>query len=70
MTSTVRTTATILLLLSTQPFRLISDTGEVVRVAPGELSYSSANSWKDIYGQRKSGNVFTKDPRFLVTDDT
>lgn len=44
--------------------------GEVVRVAPGELSYSSANSWKDIYMQRKSGNVFTKDPRFLVTDDT
>ncbi|KAE9371758.1 benzoate 4-monooxygenase cytochrome P450 [Stipitochalara longipes BDJ] len=44
--------------------------GEVVRVAPGELSFSSATSWKDIYGQRKSGKVFTKDPRFLRTDET
>lgn len=29
--------------------------GEVVRVLPNELSFSSANSWKDIYGHRKAG---------------
>lgn len=29
--------------------------GEVVRVLPNELSFSGADSWKDIYGHRKSG---------------
>lgn len=29
--------------------------GEVVRVLPNELSFSSADSWKDIYGHRKAG---------------
>ncbi|KIV99247.1 uncharacterized protein PV09_09019 [Verruconis gallopava] len=29
--------------------------GEVVRVLPNELSFSSANAWKDIYGHRKGG---------------
>ncbi|KUJ07472.1 cytochrome P450 [Mollisia scopiformis] len=44
--------------------------GEVVRVAPGELSFSSASAWKDIYTQRKSGEIFTKDHKFYITDDT
>ncbi|PMD39569.1 cytochrome P450 [Hyaloscypha variabilis F] len=44
--------------------------GDVVRVAPGELSFASVGSWKDVYMQRKSGAIFPKDPRFLITDDT
>lgn len=34
--------------------------GSVVRVAPNELSFNSAQSWKDIYGQRKGHKVFIK----------
>ncbi|KAL8692053.1 MAG: hypothetical protein Q9218_002839 [Villophora microphyllina] len=34
--------------------------GPVVRVAPNELSFSSAQSWKDIYGQRKGHAPFVK----------
>ena len=34
--------------------------GPIVRVAPNELSFSSAQSWKDIYGQRKSHTIFVK----------
>jgi len=44
--------------------------GEVIRWAPNELSFSCADAWKDIYGPRKSGNVFVKDPKFYPTDDT
>jgi hypothetical protein len=49
-------------------FTLI-EAGEVVRVAPSELSFSSATAWKDIYTQRKSGHVFIKDKQFYITDD-
>lgn len=34
--------------------------GPVVRVAPNELSFNTAQSWQDIYGFRKSQNVFVK----------
>ena len=34
--------------------------GPVVRVAPNELSFNSAQSWKDIYGQRKGHSPFPK----------
>lgn len=34
--------------------------GPVVRVAPTELSFSSAQSWKDIYGQRPGHHPFVK----------
>ncbi|KAL9583284.1 MAG: hypothetical protein Q9203_005143 [Teloschistes exilis] len=37
-----------------------SPLGPVVRVAPNELSFSTAQSWKDIYGQRKSHATFVK----------
>lgn len=39
--------------------------GEIVRVSPEELSFSSADAWKDIYGHRAAGQkAFAKDPRF------
>ncbi|TVY81294.1 Cytochrome P450 monooxygenase hmp1 [Lachnellula suecica] len=44
--------------------------GEVVRLAPDELSFSSAAAWKDIYTQRKSGNQFLKDEKFYITNNT
>jgi hypothetical protein len=44
--------------------------GEVVRLAPSELSFSSAAAWGDIYQQSKSHNVFTKDPKFYITNNT
>lgn len=34
--------------------------GPVVRVAPEELSFSSVQSWKDIYGQRAGHQTFIK----------
>lgn len=34
--------------------------GPVVRTAPNELSFSSPQSWQDIYGARKRGAVFLK----------
>lgn len=34
--------------------------GPVVRIGPNELSYSSANSWKDIYGHVGGRKTFTK----------
>jgi hypothetical protein len=43
--------------------------GEVVRWAPNELSFSSAAAWKDIYNPRKSGDLFMKDHKFYITDD-
>jgi len=42
--------------------------GEVVRVAPNELSFSGANAYKEIYGHRKAGQpALTKDPKFYLT---
>ena len=39
--------------------------GEIVRVSPNELSFSSAGAWKDIYGHRKGDQAgLVKDPRF------
>ena len=37
-----------------------SPTGPVVRVAPNELSFSTASSWRDIYGVRKGVDPFVK----------
>ncbi|CCF33894.1 benzoate 4-monooxygenase cytochrome P450 [Colletotrichum higginsianum] len=34
--------------------------GPVVRVAPNELSFNTAQSWKDIYDKRKGHETFTK----------
>lgn len=40
--------------------------GDVVRIAPDELSYNSAQAWKDIYGRNKQPNgeiaLYNKDP--------
>ena len=36
--------------------------GPVVRTAPNELSFSSAASWKDIYGFRQGHQAFVKSP--------
>lgn len=38
--------------------------GPVVRIAPDELSYSSAAAWKDIYGHRQGHAQNLKDSRF------
>lgn len=36
--------------------------GDIVRVAPDELSFSSPDAWKEIYGRRKNANgEFGKD---------
>ncbi|PMD33124.1 cytochrome P450 [Hyaloscypha variabilis F] len=43
--------------------------GEVVRVGPDELSFSSGSAWKDVYAQRKNGTIFTKDHKFYITDN-
>ena len=47
----------------TQPhdiLRLHEKYGPVVRTSPNELSFSSAGSWRDIYGQRAGHEVFVK----------
>lgn len=36
--------------------------GPVVRISPSELSFNTAQSWKDIYGQRKGHATFIKGP--------
>jgi cytochrome P450 len=36
--------------------------GPVVRTAPNELSFSSTQSWKDIYGFRQGHRTFVKSP--------
>ncbi|KAI0001226.1 cytochrome P450 [Xylariaceae sp. FL0662B] len=41
--------------------------GEIVRIAPGTLSYIKPQAWTDIYGYKKGGGgiaKFPKDPRF------
>jgi hypothetical protein len=48
---------------------IMKKSGEVVRWAPNELSFSSAAAWKDIYNPRKSGDLFMKDHKFYITDD-
>jgi len=44
--------------------------GDVVRWAPDELSFSSAQAWDDIYKPYKPGEVFVKDTKFYVADET
>jgi cytochrome P450 len=39
--------------------------GEVVRFSPNEISFSSGDAWKDLYGHKKSGQpTFFKNPKF------
>ena len=41
-------------------FRAYSCTGPVVRVAPNELSFNTAQSWRDIYEKKKGQATFIK----------
>lgn len=41
--------------------------GEVVRIAPDELSYTHADGWMQIYGQRPGKPEIAKDPLFYAT---
>lgn len=41
--------------------------GEVVRIAPDELSYTHADGWNQIYGQRPGKLEIAKDPLFYGT---
>ncbi|KAF8467157.1 cytochrome P450, partial [Kalaharituber pfeilii] len=43
--------------------------GPIIRVAPNELSFSSAAAWKDIHGHRPRGPPFVKSD-FYFTGDT
>ncbi|KAL2829477.1 benzoate 4-monooxygenase cytochrome P450 [Aspergillus cavernicola] len=48
-----------------QPYQLLSlheQYGPVVRTAPNELSFNSAQGWKDIYGFRPGHQPFIKSP--------
>lgn len=38
--------------------------GDVVRIAPDELSFTNADAWKDIYGHRQGHSPMTKDKIF------
>ncbi|KFY45029.1 hypothetical protein V495_03143 [Pseudogymnoascus sp. VKM F-4514 (FW-929)] len=38
--------------------------GDVVRIAPDELSFTNANAWKDIYGHRQGHAPMAKDMKF------
>ena len=42
----------------------------MVRWTPNELSFSSAEAWRDIYTPHKPGETFVKDPGFYLIDDT
>jgi hypothetical protein len=44
--------------------------GDVVRWGPNELSFATADAWREIYDRRKDGKVLVKDPLFYRTDDT
>jgi len=48
--------------LTTTTQRLHKQYGEIVRIAPDELSYCSAEAWKDIYGHRQGHPQMQKDP--------
>lgn len=48
-----------------QPYKMLElheEYGPVVRTAPNELSFSSAESWQDIYGFRPGHRPFVKSP--------
>ena len=38
--------------------------GDVVRVAPNELSYATSEAWNEIYGFRPGKTQLTKEPKF------
>ncbi|KAI5194235.1 benzoate 4-monooxygenase cytochrome P450 [Aureobasidium subglaciale] len=38
--------------------------GDVVRISPTQLSYNTAEAWKEIYGHRLGKNQLEKDPSF------
>lgn len=38
--------------------------GEIVRIAPDELSFTTAQAWRDIYGHRQGHKGLQKDPVF------
>ncbi|EHK97305.1 putative sterigmatocystin biosynthesis monooxygenase stcL [Glarea lozoyensis 74030] len=42
--------------------------GSVVRITPRDLSFSSAQAWRDIYGHRKGHKDLERDPRFFFVD--
>jgi cytochrome P450 len=55
------------LMLGILPFdtaRLHRKYGDVVRIAPDELSFQNADAWKDIYGHRPGLPEMVKDRRF------
>jgi averantin hydroxylase len=45
---------------------LHSQYGPVVRIAPDELSYATAQAWKDIFQHHASHEEFSKDPMALI----
>lgn len=60
-----------LLILSGQPHRKVAALhakyGNVVRIAPNELSYTNVYAWRDIFGHRKSNQgEHIKDPVFTA----
>jgi cytochrome P450 len=45
--------------------RLHEQYGEIVRIAPDELSYTNPIAWKEIYGHKKSGQAeLQKDKKY------
>ena len=53
-----------------QSYSSWSCVGDVVRWAPDELSFNSAQAYEDIYKPHKPGVVFVKDTKFYVADET
>ena len=49
---------------------IADNVGDVVRWGPNELSFGTADAWKDIYDRRKDGKILIKDPAFYRVDDT
>jgi len=47
--------------------RLHNIYGDVVRIAPNELSYTNPNAWKDIYGHRQGKPEMAKNPKSYTT---
>ena len=44
--------------------------GDIVRIAPDELSYTSSQAWKDIYAHHQGRDEFFKDPMQLPKNPT
>lgn len=53
--------------LATDVLALYERYGPVVRLAPNELAFSSAQAWKDIYGHRPGGEELSKSAIFYRT---